>query len=196
MSRAAAVEAPRRGWRRRNLQPLSVVWGAVVWVALWGDLSVANVLAGALLGLVVALVFPLPPLPGGVRIRPVALLRVLGAFVVDVVVASIDVIRVILRPGDLRNSVIAVKMRSDSDLVATIVGEMHSLVPGSIAVDVRRSDHTVYLHVLDTPDEASVQETRRRAATMESRVAAALGMDIPAEPQRRRDPAPEEGEDR
>lgn len=196
MSRPAAVEAPRRGWRRRNLQPLSVVWGAVVWVALWGDVSVANVLAGALLGLVVALVFPLPPLPGGVRLKPVALLRLLVAFVIDVVVASIDVIRVILRPGQLRNSVIAVKMRSDSDLVATIVGEMHSLVPGSIAVDVRRSDHTLYLHVLDTPDEASVQETRDRAAVMESRVAAALGMDIPPAPQPGREPPPEQGEDR
>lgn len=175
-------QAPQAGWRRRNLRVSSVLWGALVWVALWGDISVGNVLAGGVLGLAVALVFPLPPLPS-LRPRPLAMLRLLVGFIRDVVVASVQVARVILRPGDLRSSVVAVHLRSESDLVATIVGEMHSLVPGSIMIDIRRSDHTLYLHVLDTPDDDAVRKVRDRASILEARVLAALGMDVPPHPE-------------
>lgn len=196
MTHPSPGSPPARGWRRRNLRASSVVWGAVLWVALWGDVSVANVLSGALLGLVVALVLPLPPLPGGVRPRPLPLLRLAGTFVVDVVRASVQVVRVALLPGDLRCSVIAVTLRSDSDLVATVVAEMTSLVPGSFTVDVRRSDHTLYLHVLDTPDHDAVQEARDRALELETRVLAALGMHADQSSGKRAHTAREGGDDR
>jgi multicomponent Na+:H+ antiporter subunit E len=195
MTHSDPEKPPQAGWRRRNLRVSSVLWGAAVWVALWGDVSVANVLAGAALGLVVALVFPLPPLPR-LRPNPVAVLRLLGGFLVDVVVASAQVVRVILVPGDLRSSVVAVCMRSESDLVATIVGQMHSLVPGSIMVDIRRSDHTLYLHVLDTPDHDAVRAVRDRALVMEARVLAALGMQVPPHPPQERETAAGRGGER
>lgn len=195
-AQVSADSSPDRGWRRRNLRVSSVLWGAVLWVALWGDLSAANVLAGALLGLVVALVLPLPPLPGGVRPRPLPLLRLLRGFVVDVVMASVQVMRVSLAPGDLQCSVIAVTLRSDSDLVATVVGEITSLVPGSFTVDVRRSDHTLYLHVLDTPDHEAVRVARERTLELETRVLAALGMDADPDSRAGATRPPDGGDDR
>jgi multicomponent Na+:H+ antiporter subunit E len=179
MSNAPVDEPGRRQWWRR-LHLTSVLWGAAVWTTLWGDFSWANALAGAVLGAAVAVVFPLPPLPGGIRLRPVAMLRLLVSFVGEVVMASAQVIKVILSPGTrLRNSVVEVNLLSDSDLSTTIVAEMTSLVPGSLTVDVRRSDHTLYLHALDTPDEEAVRQVRQRAMRLEERVLAALGMDLP-----------------
>lgn len=171
------IPPARRRWRA--IQPAAVVWLTLVWMALWGDVSVANALSGALLGALVCMVFPLPRVRGQVRPRLHLLLRLLVHFTVDVVRASVQVIRVILVPGDLRNSVVQVDLRSGSDLVLTIVAEMTSLVPGSLVVEVRRSSHTLFLHVLDTPDDAAVRRMQDRTLALEHRVVTALGVPLP-----------------
>jgi multicomponent Na+:H+ antiporter subunit E len=165
---------PSRRWRA--VQPTAVVWLMLVWVALWGDVSVANLVVGAALGAAICLVFPLPAVSVRMRPRPHLVLWVLLRFVADVFRASAGVIRVVLSPGDLRNSVVAVDLRSGSDLVLTIVAEMTSLVPGSFVVEVRRSSHTLFLHVLDTPGVAAARQAQDRALALEERVVGALGI--------------------
>lgn len=164
--------------RHRALQPTALLWLTVVWVALWGDLSIANVVSGFLLGVVVSLVFPMPPVRMRLRIRPLRLLWLLTRFLYDVVVASVQVAAKTIAPkGTLHNSVIEVDLRTDSDFVLTVVAEMTSLVPGSIVVEARRSTRTLYLHVLDTPDAASVETARERTYALERRVVMAIGAD-------------------
>jgi multicomponent Na+:H+ antiporter subunit E len=164
--------------RLRAVQPAALVWLTTVWVGLWGDVSVANVLSGLLLGVLVSVVFPLPPLRMHLRIRPLRLLWLVLHFISDVVVASVEVTWVILRRRELRNSVIEVNLRTPSDFVLTVVAEMTSLVPGSVVVEARRSDYTLYLHVLDTPDVSAADRMRRRTLELEQRVAAATGADM------------------
>jgi multicomponent Na+:H+ antiporter subunit E len=165
---------PARRWRA--IQPTAVVWLTLVWLALWGDISVANVLVGALLGAAVCMVFPLPAVKVSMRPRPLLLVWALLRFFADVFRASVDVIRVILVPGDLRNSVVEIDLRSRSDLVLTVVALMTSLVPGSLVVEARRSSHTLFLHVLDTPGRDAVQRMQDRTLELEQRVMAALGI--------------------
>ena len=65
------MSAPHRHRSRwKSLQPWALVWLTVLWVALWGDVSIANVVAGIVVGTVVCLAFPLPPLRMHLRIRP------------------------------------------------------------------------------------------------------------------------------
>jgi multicomponent Na+:H+ antiporter subunit E len=175
---SAPTVSPPRGWRWRwrAVQPTGVVWLTLVWMALWGDISVANLLAGALLGVVVCLVFPLPRVRVRMRPRPHLVVWVLLRFLADVAAASAGVIKVILFPGDLRCSVVQVDLRSGSDLVLTIVAEMTSLVPGSFVVEARRSSHTLFLHVLDTPTEKAADKARSRALALEERVRRALAI--------------------
>ena len=162
--------------RYRSLEPPMLVWLTAVWVALWGDLSLMTVASGLLVAVVGCLVFPLPPLRLDVRVRPLPLLWLVVRFVADVVVSSIQVALVVLRPQrPLRNAVIEVNLRTPSDFVLTIVAEMTCLIPGSLVVEARRSTHTLFLHVLDVGDLAGVERFRQSVLDQEARLVRALG---------------------
>ena len=50
---------------KRRFRPYFTAWAVVMWVALQGELSVGNVLAGLIVGLGVSLLLPLPAIPSG-----------------------------------------------------------------------------------------------------------------------------------
>lgn len=180
------------------LQPLVLVWLTIVWVALWGNVSVLTVVGGLAVAVLVSLVFPLPPLRLDLRVRPVPLLVLLGRFAVDVVRSSVQVAVVVLRPRrPLRNAVVEVNLRTPSDFVLTVVAEMTCLIPGSLVVEARRSTHTLFLHVLDVGDREGVERFRQGVLDQEARVVRALGrhVDHLAEPPPTPAPPPT-GEDR
>ncbi|MEJ5913596.1 Na+/H+ antiporter subunit E [Pseudokineococcus sp. 1T1Z-3] len=154
-----------------------LVWTALVWVLLWGDLSVANVLAGAGLGLLVVLVFPQPALrfPGAVRPRAVA--RLVGTFVVDIVGASLQVAGLVLSRRTPVSSVVEVHLRTASLTHLTATAELVSLVPGSVVVEVRPGTHSLFVHCIDTPDLAAVERERGAVLAVEERVVRAFGVE-------------------
>jgi multicomponent Na+:H+ antiporter subunit E len=167
--------------RRRPLKPLVLLWLAVVWVALWGDVSVGNVLSGLVVGAVVSLVFPLPPLRMNLHVRPLWLGWLIVHFLWDVVVASYQVaVKTLDFRRQPRNAVIEVDLRTESDFVLTVVAEMVSLVPGSLVVEARAATHTIFLHVLDVGDVAGAEAFRKQVFELERRVVLALGADTTA----------------
>ena len=162
--------------RYRSLQLPMLAWLTVVWVALWGDLSVLTVVGGFFVATIGCLVFPLPPLRLDVRIRILALLWLVVRFAADVVVSSVQVAWVVLRRSrPLRNAVVEVTLRTPSDFVLTVVAEMTCLIPGSLVVEARRSTHTLFLHVLDVGDRAGAERFRASVLAQEARVVRALG---------------------
>lgn len=173
-----------------------MTWLTVVWVSLWGEVSAYNVVSGLLVAVVVCLVFPLPRLQLHLRVRPLRLGWLVLHFLADVVVASAHVAWTTLQlRRQPRNAVIEVQLRTPSDFVLTMVAEMTSLVPGSLVVEVRRSTHTLYLHVLDARDQAGVTRMRRDVYALERRVVLAFGTEThhlgppaaPAPPARQED---------
>ncbi|HEX6577412.1 MAG TPA: Na+/H+ antiporter subunit E [Jiangellaceae bacterium] len=166
--------APRSRMGHALRSPM-VVWLTLTWVFLWGDLSIANVVSGALIGIVVIAVFPLPPVVFEGRVHPVALVRLIGWFVVDLVRASVQVAALAVRFGHQpRNAVVQVDLRSRSDLYLTITAELVTLVPGSMVIDLRRSTSTLYIHVLGVRDESDVDRARAHTLDVEERVVRAL----------------------
>ncbi|NYE38230.1 multicomponent Na+:H+ antiporter subunit E [Nocardioides cavernae] len=163
-----------RSARYRALQPVPLAWLVLVWLALWGEVTPLLLAGGVLVAVLVSLAFPLPPIDLGSRVRPVALLVLIGLFLVDVVRASVQVARVVLARRHVTNAVVAVDLETSSDFITTLVASMLSLVPGSVVVEARRSTHTLYLHVLDVADEAGAEEFRRTALALEQRVLRAL----------------------
>lgn len=162
--------------RYGSLQLPMLLWLTLVWVVLWRDLSPLTVVGGLLVATIACLVFPLPPLRLDVRVRPLALLHLVGRFAWDVVVSSFHVIRVVLRPrGRLRNAVVEVNLRTPSDFVLTVVAEMTCLIPGSVVVEARRSTHTLFIHVLDVDDLEAVERFKQSVLDQETRVVRALG---------------------
>jgi len=170
------THGPARPSRFRLLQLSVLLWLTVVWVVLWGSVTPVTVVGGFLVAVIACLVFPLPPLRLSMRLRPLPLLVLVVRFAADVVVSSIQVARVVLRPArPLRNAVVEVNLRTPSDLVLTLVAEMTCLIPGSLVVEARRATHTLYLHVLDVGDEAGVERFRQGVLDQETRVVRALG---------------------
>ncbi len=156
--------------RLRLVQWPMVLWLTVVWCALWGSPAPKFLLSGALVGVAVCVVFPLPRLRADGVVRPWPALVLLGRFLADVVVASGRVSLVTMRRDRPRSAIVEVDLVSSSDLVLTVVAELVSLVPGAVVVETRRATHTLFLHVLDAPDPAAVERARASALEQEQRV--------------------------
>lgn len=168
-----------RLWRRvAGVQWWTVGWLVVVWVLLWGDVSVANVLAGLVLGTAVVVGLRMAPIDFHGRVRPLGVLVLVSRFAVDLVRASVEVAWLALRPRTTpRGAVIGVQLRSTCDLYLTLTAELCSLVPGSLIVEAYRNTGMLYVHVLDVAHSGGVEAARRAVLAQEERVLRALASD-------------------
>ena len=172
MSADAAAAARHRV---RHQLPL-LVWLVLVWNLLWGTWSWANLISGIAVALAVTFLLPLPPVEGGTRVRPVALLAFLGWFFLDLVMSGAQVAWQTIRPSGIAHSaIILVELRTDSDLLLTIVAEATALVPGSLVIDLDRERQSLAVHVLHVTDLADVERRRASVLRMEERVVRAFG---------------------
>ena len=127
-----------------------VLWLTAVWVGLWGSVTAANVLGGLAVALLLVTALPLTELPTAAVVRPVALLRFLGFFVVDLVRSSVQVAALVLTPRRaLRQAVVAVPVRGASDSLLTLLANAISLTPGTLTLEVDRPGSTLYVHLID-----------------------------------------------
>lgn len=147
----------------------------VVWVLLMGQLTLGTVAAGFGLGLLVTVVFPLPPVEFHGRFHPLGQLRLVGRLIVDLIRSSFAVALLAFRRNPPKSAMVRVDLRSDSDLYQTLTSELVSLVPGSIVVEARRSTRTLYLHVLDVERLSDLEPARQAVLDAEDRVIRAYG---------------------
>ena len=162
--------------RRRGALPfqiVAVVWLTLVWVGLWGTLTIANVLAGLVIALLVVRGLPMPAIDYHGHVRPGRLLVLIVRVAVDLVVASTQVALLALGRRTPQSAVIRVPLRSHSDLYLTLTAQIVSLVPGTVVVEAHRVSGTLYVHVLDVA-RTGVEEHRREVLAIEERVLWAL----------------------
>ncbi len=139
-------------------------WLVVVWVALWGDISVANVLSGAAVAAGLLVVFPLTGHPADrLHVRPLAVARLVLFFVVELFKSNLIITRTIVSRRDrVRTGVIAVPLTCDTDVLLTIVANLTALTPGMMAIEVEREPPRFFVHVLQVRDpESSRQDVWR-----------------------------------
>jgi len=169
------VTVEAAGPRLRHQLPL-LVWLVVVWILLWGTWSWANLLSGTAVALVVMLLLPLPPVVGGIRVRPLSLLRYVVTFLKDVVVSGAQVAWRAIGPGGVKQgAIVRVQLRADSDLLLTMVAETVSLVPGSLVLDLDREERLIAVHLLHVDDLADVERQKRDVLATEDRIVRAFG---------------------
>lgn len=145
----------------------------IIWVALWGELSVANVASGILLAGVLAALFPAPPAALRHRVHPVALLILCWHVLVSLVTSSWTVVRTVIapQPGSRDVDVVAVPLATRSPLVASIVANAITLTPGTMSVACSTSTFVLEIHVLGRHDD---QEFVDAVGLLEQRVTAAV----------------------
>ena len=167
-----------------------IAWLVLVWLLLWGTFSWANLLSGLLVAGLVSWLLPLPGVTEHARFRPLRVLAFLALFLRDLAVSSAQVAWAAIRPGPpVRSAIIVAQLRTDSDLLLTLIAETLSLVPGSMVLDIDRAHRTMLVHVLPISDERDVDRQRADVLIVEERVVRAFGsareiaaLDAPAEP--------------
>lgn len=171
-----SVERPTLSRRRPQLR-MSIVT-AVIWVLLWGDISLANLVSGFLLGLLITWVFPLPPIDFHGRFRLWPHTKLIAILLFDLVRSSFVVAAQAFHFGHtMRNAVVRVDLKTHSDLYLTLTSELVSLVPGTLVMEARRQESVVYLHVMDVRSDADIEAARRKVLEAEERVVRSFGSD-------------------
>jgi multicomponent Na+:H+ antiporter subunit E len=134
----------------------------LTWVALWGDVSAANVLSGLLVAAAIVVAFDTWR-EGNVVVRPVHAARFALHFLYKLVEASLVVARTVITPHERINTgIVAVPLHGCSDALATLVAGTISLTPGTITFEVRREPLTLFVHALDVRDMDQVRADVRR----------------------------------
>ena len=166
----------RERWAR-IVQQLPILLGLVLlWMLLWGSISWLNVVTGAVVAVVVTRVFYLPPVELSGRFNPFWFAFFLVRFGVDLLLASFQVAAQAFDPrGVSRNAVVAVQLRTRSDIMMTVTSIAMSLVPGSLIVEADRMRSVLYLHTLNTPDDASVERVRQKVLATEAALVRSFG---------------------
>jgi len=148
----------------------------LLWSLLWGRFSWLNLVTGAVFAAVVSVVFYLPAVQLSGRINLWRSAWLFVKLIWDIVRASVDVSWLALGPGYTpSNAILAVHLRTRSDLILTWTAVATSIVPGSIVVDIERVDSTLYLHVINLHDEAEADRFRARVLATERRIVMAFG---------------------
>ncbi|WEO76661.1 Na+/H+ antiporter subunit E [Cryobacterium sp. SO2] len=148
----------------------------LLWALLWGKFSWLNLVTGAVFAAIVSVVFYLPAVQLSGRINLWRSAWLFGKLFFDIVRASVDVSWLALGPGYRpSNAIVAVHLRTRSDLILTWTAVATSIVPGSIVVDIERVDSTLYLHVINMRSASDADGFRARVLATERRIVMAFG---------------------
>ena len=144
----------------------------LLWIALWGEVSVANVLSGVLVVAIVSWLFA-HDRPRRYVMRPVPALRLLLHVLVSLVGSSVRVVFAVLFPTRERiaTSVQSVALQQGSVLVGAVVANAITLTPGTMSLDLDESTLVLSVHVLGLVDP---DEFRRDVLQLENLVARAV----------------------
>ena len=149
-----------------------------LWVALYGELSVGNVVGGLLVAGIVVSFFP--STSGSVRhVRPWGAMQ-LGWYVfVNLMTSTWAVVVAVLfpRPDRVEASVKPVQMTTRSATAMTLMGNLITLTPGTMTVDIDQSAGVLHVHVLGRVDDREFADSMAR---LEQKVMAALVLEVPS----------------
>lgn len=158
----------------RRVSWLMTLGLVVIWLMLWGNISVQSVLIGIIIALGIQLAFPLPVIPEVGRIRPLGVLKLIMWTLGGLVTASIELATQILafkRP--IKHAVICVNLRTKTDFITALTSELVTLVPGSVVVDSIAGELVVHVFRADSPED--IDSARRQVLAQEALVIGAFG---------------------
>ena len=155
-------------------------WVTTAWLALWGDLSWANVLSGLLVATFVLAAVRLPPTARGYRLVPGPTARYVVRFAKDLAVSTAQVARQVFWPVErLRPAVLEVPLASTDTRLLSLVANSITLTPGTMTLEADDERGLLWVHVLHL-EEGGEEDIIAHARAMERLGAQALGLDLAA----------------
>lgn len=142
---------------------------ALIWAAITGEMSARGVAAGFVAGY--AILWLLRPLFGSSRyfVRLPRLLALLVIYVVEQFRSNIRLAYDVITPKHhMRPAIVAIPLEARTPLEITLLSNLITMTPGSLAVDVSPDGRTLYVHVVYCDDADEVR--REVAGKFESRL--------------------------
>lgn len=157
---------------RRRMHPVFIVWITAMWCILMGELTIANLVSGALVGTFIVFSLPLPAMPiTGMHINWLKLITNQLIWVVELIQASFKVAWLALRPAPPpKTAIIEVPMRVDSELILAYAVGLYNLQPGGTVTDIDIANRMLTIHVLDGDDESDIEWEIAAVAKLEKRM--------------------------
>jgi multicomponent K+:H+ antiporter subunit E len=138
---------------------------ALVWMALVNEASAGSLAMGILLGILLPIATS-PFWPDRPRLkRPAMALRYLGIVLWDIVLANIQVARLILFvPNDrLRSRYVVIPLELDAPEAITVLAGTITMTPGTLSAELSADGRALLVHGLDVPEpDALVAEIKTR----------------------------------
>ena len=155
-----------------------LVWVAVLWVGLWHDISVANVVSGLAVGALVLAVAGQRRLlerddEHRQRFSVFRTVHFVGFVIYKLVEANLFLAWEIMTPTNkIHVGVVAVPLRTESRMAAMVVANVITLTPGSITIESLGSPPVLYVNVMHLHD---LDEVRRDLLYIEELSVRAFG---------------------
>ncbi|HYJ57505.1 MAG TPA: Na+/H+ antiporter subunit E [Mycobacterium sp.] len=164
--------------RTNALRVWMLAWLILVWVLLWGTISAANILSGLTIALMIMLWLPLPPVPVEGRLHPLPLLRLVVTVVYYLLVSSVQVAALALRPGPPPlTAVLRAHVAVKSDLVLALAVNIINLTPGTVVLEIDQARRMIYVHVLDVGSDRTVKRFYRQISGLQKLLVASFERD-------------------
>lgn len=152
------------------------VWLVVLWILLWGDITLANLVGGILVAAAVLWLVPREKATSDTPIlRPVAMVSLAAWFVWALIDANVRVAIEALRPPSrsrIRPGVVAIPLPGCPAGIATAVANTITLTPGTMTLEIDDRVPTLYVHALQID---SADDVRADVYDIERRIVAAVG---------------------
>ncbi len=123
---------------------------ALVWAALQGDITLANLLVGYGVGYVIlALLARGGVMRATLTSRTRYAIELAGFFVWELLLANVRVAADVLRPRTgIRPAVVAIPLDITSDGEILLLSMLINITPGSVTIDLSEDRRTLYVHVM------------------------------------------------
>ena len=132
---------------------------ALAWAALQGEISLANLLMGYVVGYaILALLAWGGVMPSTLVSRSAHAFGLAGFFAWELVMANFRVAADVLRRNRIEPAVVAIPLDVTSDGEILLLSMLINITPGSVTIDLSDDRRTLYVHVMHM---TSAEATRR-----------------------------------
>ncbi|MFM9849669.1 MAG: Na+/H+ antiporter subunit E [Hyphomicrobiaceae bacterium] len=141
-------------------QPIVTLMIIALWMGLATSLSLGNLLLGTVLGFVIPW-FTRSFWPGRPRlVRPLLGLALFVRVLADILIANWEVALLVIGPIDrLKPAFVTVPLDTLDPFVATVLGSIVSLTPGTVSIEIDMGAKALLVHALNVGDDAQLVAT-------------------------------------
>ena len=126
---------------------------AIIWVALTGHYEASNYALGFVLAFLVLRLTQYSDSAVNYVFRVRRLIFFIGFFLKELVISSLRVVLLVLSlHPKMKPAVVAIPLDVTSDTGITLLGNLITLTPGTLTLDVSTDRTTMYVHAIDVKD--------------------------------------------